>query len=234
MWRHGEVPHARYRRTRSFLPAFITGLAMLVAGGSVVSVLGLMRSDLPVVAKDMPPALPITVGGVLLNVPSQAIRVPLQRQPGTAERIDLAFGFPDLTIPRLDVTDDLVPREADLLFVTIRLSEGGMVTPERRRDLYPRFLAGDGRTLPEGLAITPFRTGSPFQGEDLVTDMAGGTTFFARCTRPDRSVPGTCFLDKRIGAADITFRFSRDFLPRWREVSDSAERLMASLRPPRA
>jgi hypothetical protein len=37
------------------------------------------------------PALPVTVGGVLFEVPPAAIRAKLQRQAGQHERIDLVF-----------------------------------------------------------------------------------------------------------------------------------------------
>ena len=37
------------------------------------------------------PALPVTVGGVLFEVPPTAIRAKLQRHPGQHERIDLVL-----------------------------------------------------------------------------------------------------------------------------------------------
>src|SRR5438093_12946983 len=45
------------------------------------------------------PALPITVAGVAFNLPPAAIRVPVQRRPGTQERVDLAFLWPSLEPP---------------------------------------------------------------------------------------------------------------------------------------
>src|SRR4051812_20725591 len=46
-----------------------------------------------------PKQLPITVGGVLFNVPSDAIRMRLQRRSGAQDRIDLAFAYPSLSPP---------------------------------------------------------------------------------------------------------------------------------------
>jgi hypothetical protein len=43
------------------------------------------------------PALPVTVGGVLFEVPPAAIRTKLQRHAGQHERIDLAFAWPELS-----------------------------------------------------------------------------------------------------------------------------------------
>src|SRR6187455_791944 len=45
------------------------------------------------------PSLPITVGGVVFNVPPAAIRVRMQRRPGAQARIDLTFVWPELTPP---------------------------------------------------------------------------------------------------------------------------------------
>ena len=45
------------------------------------------------------PAVPVTVAGVLFNVPPAAIRAPVQRYAGAHERIDLAFLWPSLAPP---------------------------------------------------------------------------------------------------------------------------------------
>ncbi|HTV29544.1 MAG TPA: hypothetical protein VMF32_17370, partial [Xanthobacteraceae bacterium] len=45
------------------------------------------------------PALPITIGGVLFQVPPAAIRATVQRHAGPQERIDLAFLWPSLKSP---------------------------------------------------------------------------------------------------------------------------------------
>ena len=55
----------------------------------------------PPLAADAP-ALPIVVGGVSFNVPPQAIRVAIQRRPGTQERIDLVYLWPSLAPPASD------------------------------------------------------------------------------------------------------------------------------------
>src|SRR2546423_10959771 len=45
------------------------------------------------------PVLPVTVGGVTFNIPPAAIRTPMQRRPGTYERLDLSFLWPSLDPP---------------------------------------------------------------------------------------------------------------------------------------
>src|SRR5271154_2498415 len=48
------------------------------------------------------PAIPITVAGVLFDVPPAAIREAVQRVAGEQERIDLAFAWPSLVPPQPD------------------------------------------------------------------------------------------------------------------------------------
>src|SRR5579885_740369 len=97
------VPTALTRKTKRksggvlLLPfAVMTGLIGL-ALGFVAYILWPTWPEMPV-AIDAP-ALPITVAGVLFEVPPAAIRAAVQRQPGPHERIDLAFLWPSLTPP---------------------------------------------------------------------------------------------------------------------------------------
>jgi hypothetical protein len=48
------------------------------------------------------PEIPITVAGVLFEVPPAAIRESVQRHAGDQDRIDLAFAWPSLAPPRAD------------------------------------------------------------------------------------------------------------------------------------
>ena len=42
------------------------------------------------------PAIPVTIAGVVFDVPPAAIREAVQRHPGQQERIDLVFEWPSL------------------------------------------------------------------------------------------------------------------------------------------
>src|SRR5579862_5339126 len=100
------------RRTGGFLLLpFATFAAFLVAtGGFVAYVLRPTWPSAPI-SLDAPP-LPVTVAGVLFEVPPAAIRMPVQRHPGPHERIDLAFTWPSLTPPQADnkvASEDLHP-----------------------------------------------------------------------------------------------------------------------------
>src|SRR4051812_41651347 len=46
-----------------------------------------------------PQRLPVSIGGTLFNVPTDAVRMKIQRHSGQQERIDLNFAFPSLDPP---------------------------------------------------------------------------------------------------------------------------------------
>jgi hypothetical protein len=78
-----------------------------------------------------------------------------------------------------------------------------------------------------------FRQGTPYQGEDLIYDAAAPENFLVRCSRNGAgSTPGMCLHVRRIGDADVTVRFVRDWLDDWRSVAENIERLIAKLRAP--
>ena len=85
---------------------------------------------------------------------------------------------------------------------------------------------------PDGLAVLPFRSGTPYQGEDLVYLGTYPEQFFARCTRALGAVPGTCIHERILDAAEITLRFPRDWLADWRKLEAGFDRLVSQLHPP--
>jgi hypothetical protein len=201
----------RRTRARGMLTLPFVGMILIVAGAAafVAYVLWPTWPSEPV-ALDAP-AIPVTIAGVLFDVPPAAIREAVQRHPGQHERIDLYFEWPALTPPQPDAKPaDKQPIDADnaaaaasaseakRLFVTIA-GLGPVLPPlERLRTIYPRYIEAQAATGPDGLAILPFRAATPYAGEDLVYLGSTPEQFFARCTRPGRAVPGTCIQERLI------------------------------------
>jgi hypothetical protein len=223
-----------FRRRRAGVAVTLGGLVLAIGigGGAIAAVSSLMGGDVFVAGETVAPALPVSVGGIALNVPTAAIRVAKQRKAGAQERLDLAFSFPDLGPANAPVTGDLVPREAAILFVSLTRPDGAMTASERQRTLYPRFLAAESRDAGDGLTATPFRRGSPYQGEDFIRDTGKPDGFAARCTRDEDPMPGQCWIDRRVAGLDVTVRFPRAWLGRWREVDAASRQAVAQLRPP--
>jgi hypothetical protein len=142
------------------------------------------------------PSLPIVVSGVNFNIEPAAIRVAIQRRPGTQEHVDLAYLWPSL-VPPDPAAKPTVGAPVD----------------------------------PNGLTLRGFRDGTPYQGEELVFEQQAPEHFMARCSRKGAVNSGTCLLERRIGNADITFRFPRDWLSDWKPVAHGIDRLLARLHP---
>jgi hypothetical protein len=190
------------------------------------------------------PAVPITVAGVLFDVPPGAIREAVQRHPGEQERIDLAFAWPSLAPPPagekpadkvvLDAATAAAAAAAPenrRLFVSIAGLGSELPPRDRLRTIYPRYAETKASAGPDGLAILSFRAGTPYDGEDLVYVGTNPEQFFALCTRPARIVPGTCIHERTLGNAQIMFRFPRDWFGDWRTIAGGFDRLLAQLHP---
>lgn len=221
------------RRERKLLvtPLFALAGGILLALAYVAYILWPRWPTAPI-AIDAP-SLPITINGVTFNVPPAAIRAKVQRKPGTQERIDLAFLWPSLAPPDLSQRSEPVisPKAVDRVFVTVAGSENTLAPIERIKTIYPRYLEMSISTGPGGLAVRPFRDGTPYQGEDLIYDQANPERFVVRCTRDGKAgMIGICLFERRIGNADLTARFPRDWLNDWNAVAGGMERLIAGLR----
>jgi hypothetical protein len=227
----------RVRKTSARLPSrhpqhfglFAAGGGMLCAAVAVI--VYLLWPTWQAGAFTGPKQLPITVGGMLFNVPSDAIRMRLQRRSGAQDRIDLAFAYPSLSPPepQKHVTAETVentPVVVDRLLLSIALRSDDLSPDDRMRTIYPHYL--DQRAEERnGLIGRSFLDDTPYHGEDLF--IGNGGAFVARCTRDDLT-PGICLTQRRIDSVDMTFRFPRAWLTDWRDVAEAMDKLVMKLR----
>lgn len=181
-----------------------------------------------------PDRLPITIGNTLFNVPTKAIRVKLQKRTGPQERVDLNFVYPSLEPPeaRRPVSAETVEEnlpEIDRIFLSIAAHHDALSPDDRTRTIYPRYLDQNAGSLQDGLSIRPFRDNTPYANEDLV--YASSPQIIARCTR-DAKTPGMCLAERRIEGTDVTFRFPREWLSKWRDVATAMDQLIVRMRRP--
>jgi hypothetical protein len=221
--------HARGRASGNRLGLTVLVLALVGAAALafVVCALWPRWPDAPAAADA--PALPITVKGVLFHVPPQAMRVAVQRRAGAQERIDLVFAWPSLAPPESSEPAQL--GDGDRVFVTIAAATA-LPPLERLKNIYPRYVATEATQGPPGLSLFAFRDGTPYQGEDLAFDPTTAEKFLVRCSRSANPLtPATCLDERRIGDADVTVRFPRDWLKDWRAVEAGIDKLIAGLQP---
>lgn len=222
------LPRARISRKSGHLLPIISGLAVAACAVALVAYLlwPTWRTQNP----GGPLRLPVSIGGTLFNVPTAAVRMKIQRQSGPQERVDLDFAYPSLAPPApKHITAEMVENAMppiDRIFLSIAAHHDALSPEERVRTIYPRYLADTATTVENGLTMRAFRQGTPYSGEDLFSAHDAG--FDARCTR-DASTPGMCLSERRIGGADLTFRFPRGWLVQWRAVAAAMERLVVQL-----
>jgi hypothetical protein len=212
-------------------PVLLFAAVSCIAAAYVAYVLWPRWPDAPVAADA--PSLPVIVGGVVFNIEPAAIRRPVQRRPGTQERIDLAYLWPSLVPPdpaRKPTVGDPVDLN-ERLFVTIQTGDGTLPLLERVQTIYPRYLVAEPVSEPAGLTVRGFRNGTPYQGEELVFESGAPEHFLARCATRGVINSGSCLLERRIGNADITIRFPRDWLSNWQNIARGIDGLIARLHP---
>jgi hypothetical protein len=182
-----------------------------------------------------PSRLPISIGSTLFNVPTKAIRVKVQKRTGPQERVDLNLLYPSLEPPEAqrhvsaETVEENLPT-IDRIFVSIAAHHDALSPDDRVRTIYPRYFDPNSGSLTDGLSTRPFRDNTPYANEDLV--YAASPQIIARCTR-DAKTPGMCIAERRIEGADVTFRFPRDWLSKWRDVANAMDQIVSRMRNPR-
>jgi hypothetical protein len=218
------------RHRRSHIVPILLGGAL--AAGAIALVAYLLWPTWGAVASRDPARLPVSIGATLFNVPPAAIRMKVQRHTGPQERIDLSFTFPSLEAPdaarhvSADTVEETAVQPIDRIFLSISAHHDTLAPDIRVRTIYPRYLEQASPPGQDGLAMRAFRDGTPYSNEDLF--FANTPNLNARCSR-DAATPGMCLSERRIEGADLTFRFPRSWLARWRDVAGAMDRLTVQL-----
>ncbi|HWX05091.1 MAG TPA: hypothetical protein VN065_04625 [Bradyrhizobium sp.] len=226
---------ARGSRERSHGHMIPILLGCAVAAGAIALVAYLLWPTWGADASSAPARLPVSIGATLFNVPTEAIRMKIQRHSGPQERVDLSFGFPSLApaeAPKhlsADTVEEAV-QPIDRIFLSIAAHHDTLAPDMRVRTIYPRYLEQASTPGEDGLTRRAFREGTPYGGEDLF--FANTPNITARCTR-EAATPGMCLSERRIDGADLTFRFPRSWLSQWRDVADAMDRLTVQIKGPK-
>jgi hypothetical protein len=225
-----HIARGSRRHRRSHIVPIMLGSAL--AAGAIALVAYLLWPTWGVGASRNPARLPVSIGATLFNVPPAAIRMKIQRHTGPQERIDLSFTFPALEAPdaakhvSADTVEETAVQPIDRIFLSISAHHDTLAPDTRVRTIYPRYLEQASQPGQDGLAMRAFRDGTPYSNEDLF--FANTPNLSARCSR-DAATPGMCLSERRIEGADLTFRFPRSWLARWRDVAGAMDRLTVQL-----
>ncbi len=206
-------------------------LVCTIAAGGIGLVAYLLWPTWEIEPASGPARLPVSIGSTLFNVPTDSIRMKIQHRSGPQERIDLSFAYPSLEPPaplkHASAADaDEAMRPIDRIFLSIAAHHDSLAPEIRVRTIFPRYLEQTSVVGEDGLTMHAFRDNTPYNGEDLFYGNAPDLT--ARCTR-EGVTPGMCLSERRIGGADLTFRFPRTWLAQWRQVAEAVNHLAEQL-----
>jgi hypothetical protein len=227
-----HIARGSRERSHGHLIPIVLGCAM--AAGAITLVAYLLWPTWGADASSAPERLPVSIGATLFNVPTEAIRMKIQRHSGPQERVDLSFSFPSLEPPEApkhlsaDTVEEAV-QPIDRIFLSIAAHHDTLAPDMRVRTIYPRYLEQASTPGEDGLTMRAFREGTPYGGEDLF--FANTPNITARCTR-EAATPGMCLSERRIDGADLTFRFPRSWLAQWRDVANAMDRLTVQMKGP--
>jgi hypothetical protein len=219
---------SRHHRRNHMVPIVV---ASGLAAGAIALVAYLLWPTWGTDVSSDPARLPVSIGATLFNIPPMAIRMKIQRHSGPQERVDLGFDYPSLEAPEgikhvsADTVEDAM-QPIDRIFLSIAAHHDSMAPQVRVTTIYPRYLERASTTGQDGLTMRAFRDGTPYSSEDLF--VAETPPLVARCTR-DGETPGMCLSERRIDGADLTFRFPRSWLARWRDIANAMDRLRVQL-----
>jgi hypothetical protein len=152
------------------------------------------------------------VAGVALRIPANWLG---PRSAGTGAQevgiVRLRFSWPDLGPASAE--------SRDIVHVTVQPldKEHGA---ERQMSVWSRFLTPTVWSHPGGLVIRGFKTGSPFERDELYMTAPDGRDFAALCPltlAAGREEP--CRLTMRHGPFDLAVRLPRDALSHWEQVT---------------
>lgn len=211
------APPPRSSRAPGLAMAAIVG-GLILAGGALAA----LRRPAP-----PDPAPTLRLGTAVIVAPRAALLAPDAVGRREAERIDLAFRWPDLAPAGAEAPI----ANATLLRLGLTPADDAPDPAERPTALYGRFLSPVATPVEGGLIRREFRDDSPFAGEILLMAPPDGRVFAARCPMQEGPGAGSCFLIIRKGAVEAQAMFDRGLTARWPEVAQASRALLDRLAP---
>lgn len=173
----------------------------------------------------------IVIGQDVLALPANVIRFETQRTDGAQGAVDLYFAWPQMEgySKALASVFNQNVSAANLIFVRASQATMSRDMSGRFEPIYKRIIEGTPMSAPGGLSAWRLKPGAGYAGELLYTGEDGrDEPYVVRClvnTRPSDAEFSTytgCQRDIMMGEdLSITYRFSIDLLPHWREIEQA-------------
>lgn len=182
----------------------------------------------------------IVVGNDVIRLPSNVICFEAQRVSGVQAAVDTYFAWPGMagySAATRDIFNQT--RSADgLIFARIAQATMSRDMSGRFAPIYRRVIDGSPAAGPNGLDSYRMRSGVGYANELIYVERGGDPApYVVRClvedaaTEPDFTTKTGCQRDIALGGdLSVTYRFSIDLLPHWREIErDVRARLQSAL-----
>ena len=176
----------------------------------------------------------IVIGQDVLNLPANVIRFETQRISGAQASVDLYFSWPEMQ----GYSADLAPifnrseKAGRLIFVRAAQATMSRDMSGRFEPIYRRIIEGTAMPGPEGLSSWRLKPGAGYAGELLYSaERPGDEPYVVRCLVDGRQSDADfatytgCQRDIAVGDdLSLTYRFSMDLLPQWKEIENAVRR----------
>ncbi|KGF70216.1 hypothetical protein LL06_06155 [Hoeflea sp. BAL378] len=170
----------------------------------------------------------IVIGNDVLRLPANVIRFESQRVSGVQNAVDTYFSWPGMN-GYSETSRDIFNQtgSADgLIFARIAQATMSRDMSGRFTPIYKRLTDGAPVAGPSGLDSFRLRSGAGYANELMYVERSGSTEPYAiRCLvedeaqEPEFNTRTGCQRDISIGQdLSVTYRFSIDLLPHWREI----------------
>ena len=205
--------------------AYLVAIFVVTALTALFAAAAIHRRDVE------PSRIRFAIGATNLDVPSTWLRAGMPRSGGTVERLDLVIPWPDeATAGEADAARGAVAIEKVVL-VALTSADAALAPAQRPARLYSRFLTAEVWPNPGGLILRRFRSGTPYEDEELYLSPPDGHVFAARCPRGVTTLPVRegCVAEIRVGQLDAQLRFAPARLVSWERLAEGARRIIASM-----
>lgn len=168
----------------------------------------------------------VEIGSRALRVDPALLRDAEQVQTRVIDRLDLVVGFDDFRN-----VAPTAPPEAQVHLALTRAGDD-LDPADRPAALYAKFVSPEVWTNPGGLVMRRFRTGSPYEDEELYLALPDERVFAARCPRrdlPTEAPPEPCLWLVRQNGLDIQVRFSPTHLVDWAGLRERTFALLSKI-----
>ena len=165
-------------------------------------------------------------------IPENYTRYPAQRGGGRMNMVDMHALLPGLQPYSPDLQENFADNSfrSDVIYFSLSQRDAALNSSRRLRDVYSKYLdRAEPEEGPDGLQLFRFRDNTGYANQDLLVGKdAEERILLLICDRRSAAVESpNCYRSVLLGQRlELTYRFKRHHLDRWREIDQSITALV--------